>query len=125
MLNSKIELVMNYIIPEKIDSYYAQAMSDFSDEMLCKLKQLVTNKDLENRLEDKFFSTFDKIYKRQKIAQLRLRLSKMGSKTNTNNISPILKAFISERHGINTKVDVRDIFNELKVEKSEYAVTVV
>ena len=71
MLNSKIELVMNYIIPEKIDSekdielaiYYAQAMSDFSDEMLCKLKQLVTNKDLENRLEDKFFSTFDKIYK--------------------------------------------------------------
>lgn len=100
MLNSKIELVMNYIIPEKIDSekdielaiYYAQAMSDFSDEMLCKLKQLVTNKDLENRLEDKFFSTFDKIYKRQKIAQLRLRLSKMGSKTNTNNISPILRS---------------------------------
>lgn len=130
MLNSKIELVMNYIIPEKIDSekdielaiYYAQAMSDFSDEMLCKLKQLVTNKDLENRLEDKFFSTFDKIYKRQKIAQLRLRLSKMGSKTNTNNISQILKAFISERHGINTKVDVRDIFNELKAnnELNEY-----
>lgn len=121
---------MNYIIPEKIDSekdielaiYYAQAMSDFSDEMLCKLKQLVTNKDLENRLEDKFFSTFDKIYKRQKIAQLRLRLSKMGAKTNTNNISPILKAFISERHGINTKVDVRDIFNELKAnnELNEY-----
>ena len=130
MLNSKIELVMNYIIPEKIDSekdielaiYYAQAMSDFSDEMLCKLKQLVTNKDLENRLEDKFFSTFDKIYKRQKIAQLRLRLSKMGAKTNTNNISPKVKAFISERHGINTKVDVRDIFNELKAnnELNEY-----
>ena len=46
----------------------------------------------------------------------------MGAKTNTNNISPILKAFISERHGINTKVDVRDIFNELKAnnELNEY-----